>query len=199
MQMVSTHTKSKLFVISGPSGAGKGTLVAKLLKATPDLKRSVSATSRPKRPGEIEGQDYYFLTEKEFEQRRLQKEFLESATVHNYLYGTLYEEVKRDLLEGKNVILEIDVQGALQVKKKIPDSVLVFIQPPSIVELRNRLRKRRTEKPVDFTKRIEAAEEEIKAACNYDYVVVNDEVERAVKELIEIVNKEKKETTTINI
>ncbi len=189
----------KLFVVSGPSGAGKGTLVAKLLSSLAGVKRSVSVTTRPKRPGEVDGYDYYFLTEEEFEQKREEGEFLESATVHKYLYGTLYSEVKHKLLAGEDVILEIDVQGALQVKKKIPDSILIFIQPPSIAELEHRLKKRQTETPDDFAARIDAALKEMKAAYNYDYVIVNDKVDRAVKELIKVVSEERAKTSTLNI
>jgi guanylate kinase len=197
--MLSPQTSSKLFVVSGPSGAGKGTLVAELLRRFPDLKLSVSATTRPKRPGETEGLDYHFIGEEEFEQKRSTGEFLETACVHEYWYGTLYEEVKRDLLAGHDVILEIDVQGALQVKSKIPNCVLVFIEPPSMRELEERLRRRRTESPKDISTRIGAAEKEMRAAPKYDYVVVNDEVERAADELAEIVQKERADTTTINI
>lgn len=196
---LSPQTSSKLFVVSGPSGAGKGTLVAELLRRFPDLKLSVSATTRPKRRGENEGLDYHFIGEGEFEQKRSTGEFLETACVHEYWYGTLYEEVKRDLLAGHDVILEIDVQGALQVKSKIPNCVLVFIEPPSMRELEERLRRRRTETPKDISTRIGAAEKEMRAAPKYDYVVVNDEVERAASELAEIVQKERARNTAFNI
>lgn len=197
--MKSPQTASKLFVVSGPSGAGKGTLVAKLLERFPDLKLSVSATTRSRRQGEIDNLDYHFMSEEEFEQKRIGGEFLETACVHNYWYGTVYEEVKHDLLAGHDVILEIDVQGALQVKSEIPDCVLIFIEPPSMKELEDRLRRRRTETPKDISTRIGAAEKEMKAAPKYDYVIINDEVERAAAELAEIVEKERAKATRMNI
>lgn len=197
--MMSAQTRRKLFIVSGPSGAGKGTLVAKLMEHFPDLKLSVSATTRPIRCGEIADLDYHFMSEEEFEQRRIRGEFLETACVHNHPYGTLHEEVKRDLLAGRDVILEIDVQGALQVKNKISDSVLIFIEPPSMKELEERLRQRRTETPKDISTRIGAAEEEMKAAPQYDYVIVNDDIERAAAQLIETVEKERARATMIDI
>lgn len=173
--------------------------MAELLRRFPDLKLSVSATTRPKRPGETEDLDYHFVSEEEFEHKRTSEEFLETACVHDYWYGTLYEEVKGDLRAGRDVILEIDVQGALQVKSKIPNCVLIFIEPPSMKELQERLERRRTETPKDISTRIGTAEKEMKAAPKYDYVVVNDQVERAAAELAEIVQKERASATTINI
>lgn len=196
---MSAQTGRKLFIVSGPSGAGKGTLVTKLMEHFPDLKLSVSATTRPIRRDETAGRDYHFMSEEEFEQKRIRGEFLETARVHNYRYGTLYEEVKRDLLAGRDVILEIDVQGALQVKNKISDSVLIFIEPPSMRELEERLKQRKTETPKDISTRIGAAEEEMKAAPQYDYVIVNDDVEGATAQLIGIVEKERARATTVNI
>lgn len=193
------NISNRLLVISGPSGAGKGTLVAELLKNLPGLYFSVSATTRKKRSGEIPGVHYHFLSEEEFKKREKRGEFLESATVHGYRYGTLYEAVKNALRAGQDVILEIDIQGAIQVKNKIPDCILIFIEPPSMNELETRLKKRDTEVSQELEIRMRTAKEEMRIAPKYDYIIVNDEVGRAAAELIEIVKKERAKKKTFNL
>lgn len=194
-----TEVSNKLLIISGPSGAGKGTLVAELLKNFPDLYLSVSATTRKQRSGEIPGVHYHFLTEEEFKEREKRGEFLESATVHEHRYGTFYEAIKNALRAGRDVILEIDIQGAIQVKNKIPNCILIFIEAPSVNELGTRLKKRNTEAPQELETRMRTAEEEIKVAPKYDYIIINDEVGRAAAELIEIVKKERAKKKTFNL
>lgn len=193
------NVSNRLLVISGPSGAGKGTLVAELLKNLSGLYLSVSATTRKKRSGEIPGVHYHFLSEEEFKKREKRGEFLESATVHGYRYGTLYEAVKNALRAGQDVILEIDIQGAIQVKNKIPDCILIFIEPPSMNELETRLKKRDTEASQELEIRMRTAKEEMRIAPKYDYIIVNDEVGRAAAELIEIVKKERAKKKTFNL
>jgi len=193
------ETKSKLFIVSGPSGAGKGTLVTKLLEHFPEMRLSISATTRRKRPHEVDGVDYYFLSEEEFKEREKCGEFLETAKIYHDHYGTFHQAVKKDLLAGHDVILEIDVQGAFQVKERIPDSILIFILPPSLKELESRLRKRDTERGMDLSLRLCTAKGEMKAAPQYDHIVVNDDVDRAANELIEIVKIERAKDTIISI
>ncbi len=178
--------KGKLFVISGPSGAGKGTLISQVLKELPDIKVSVSATTRKIRKGEVPGESYHFLTDHEFDQKIRDDEFLEWAKVHSSRYGTLKKWV-RDLLEkGKNLILELDVQGALSVKEKIPSSILIFILPPSDSELIKRLQKRETEDKGEINLRLKTAQNELKLQDIYDYKIINDDLDRAKNELISI-------------
>ncbi|NCO65914.1 MAG: guanylate kinase [Candidatus Aquicultor secundus] len=182
----------KVFVISGPSGAGKGTLTDELLKRVPSLTRSVSATTRKPRPGEVNGVDYYFLDEDEFKDRIFQGGFLEWAMVHGNYYGTLKSVVKEEFSSGKDVVMVIDVQGAASIKEKMPEAVLIFIEPPSIAELVQRLKLRNTETTAELQERLKNAETEMGLAGNYDYVVINDDVERAVDELVGIVKAEKR-------
>jgi guanylate kinase len=181
----------KLFVISGPSGVGKGTLIVQLIEQVPDLYLSISATTRSKRLNEKDGVDYYFLTEEEFLKKQKKNEFLEFAKVHGYYYGTFHETVKDKLNNGISVILEIDVQGALEVKKKISEAILIFIMPPSMEELENRLRNRSTETEEALKNRIEIAKEEVGYVYEYKYVIVNDNLYNAACELAEVIKKEK--------
>ncbi|MCL5292648.1 MAG: guanylate kinase [Actinobacteria bacterium] len=182
----------KLFVISGPSGAGKGTLVAELLRRVPSVSRAVTSTTRRPRPDEQEGVHYYFLTKEEFERGRDRGDFLEWALVHGYYYATPRAEVERKLGEGFDVVLVIDVQGAARVKEIMPEACLIFIEPPSMAELVERLKRRETETKEELEIRISAAALEMALAKKYDYVVINDEVRRAANELIEIVERVRK-------
>lgn len=173
----------RLFVISGPSGAGKGTLLAELRKQRPDLGLTVSATTRSPRPGEVDGTSYYFLSDEEFRRRIAAGEFVEWAEVHGHLYGTLVSEVKRLLAKGHSLVLEIDVQGALNVRKVYPDAVLIFIEPPSLQALEERLRGRGTEDEASIELRLKNARHELELADQYDARIVNDTVDRAAQEL----------------
>lgn len=173
----------RLFVISGPSGAGKGTLLAELRKQRPDLGLTVSATTRSPRPGEVDGTSYYFLSDEEFRRRIAAGEFVEWAEVHGHLYGTLVSEVKRLLAKGHSLVLEIDVQGALNVRKVYPDAVLIFIEPPSLQALEERLRGRGTEDEASIELRLKNARHEMELADQYDVRIVNDTVDRAAQEL----------------
>lgn len=180
----------KVFVISGPSGVGKGTLVRNLLTRVPNLYYSISATTRSPRKGEISGQNYFFLNQKEFETALKTEEFLEWAKVYHHYYGTYYAQIKKGQEAGKDVILELDPQGAAQVKKKLPKSVLIFIVPPSLAELKKRLQSRsRDSKEVNL--RFKKAQEEIENSVNYDYKVVNDKLKKATAELRKIIEKER--------
>lgn len=174
---------ARLFVVSGPSGVGKGTLVAKVRGDRPSLGLTVSATTRPPRPGEAEGVSYYFLDDAEFSRRVSQGEFLEWANVHGHRYGTLLSEVRRNLSEGRSLILEIDVQGGLNVRRTHPDAVLVFIEPPSMDELERRLRGRGTEDEASIECRLENARREMEMASSYDVRIVNDDLDRAADKL----------------
>ncbi len=181
--------KSKLFVISGPSGAGKGTLVARVRELHPNLGLTVSATTRSPRDGEVDGVSYYFLSREEFMSRVDAGAFVEWAEVHGNCYGTLVSEVESKLAAGSSLILEIDVQGALQVKERIPEAVLVFIEPPSLEVLRERLVGRGTESAESIEIRMANAERELALAERYDDVIVNDDLERATSDLLGAIEK----------
>ena len=168
---------------------GKGTLVALLRERLPRLGLTVSATTREPRPGEKDGVAYYFLTEDEFDRRVAAGEFLEWAWVHGHRYGTLREEVERVTGQGRSVVLEIDVQGGLNVREALPDAVLVFIEPPSAEELERRLRGRGTEDEASIERRLAGAREEMACAPRYDVRIVNDDLERAVGELMSTIEK----------
>lgn len=176
-----------LFIISGPSGAGKGTLVERLIARMPDIWVSVSATTRAPRPGEIDGKDYVFLSPEEFERRVRNGEFLEWAEVHGNRYGTLRSPVMEHLARGEDVVLEIDPQGAAQVKKSVPGSVLIFITAPSIRELERRMRARGAETEEQIKARLETAERELCLVGTYDHVVENDDVSLATDRLAGII------------
>lgn len=177
-----TH-EGKLFVISGPTAVGKGTLVKTLLDNDPKLKLSISATTRTMREGEVEGESYFFKSEEEFQSMIVEDAFLEYASVHGMHYGTPRAYVDKMIATGSHVILEIDPQGALQVKKKKEDAILIFIVPPSLEALFDRLKKRGTESEAQIEKRMQSAIKEFGVLSEYDYVVVNDEVERALDDL----------------
>lgn len=180
--------KGTLYVFTGPSGAGKGTLLSEIRKGDDRLFLSISATTRTPRPGEIDGVHYYFLKKADFENKIAENAFLEYAGYVDNYYGTLAAPVDRMLEDGKDVILEIEVQGAMQVKTKRPDAVMVFIAPPSFEELAARLRGRGTEDEEKVQKRLSIAQQELKSIDRFDFVVVNDEIERAARELRAIID-----------
>lgn len=179
----------KLFVISGPSGAGKGTLVARVREQYPNLGLTVSATTRAPRDGEVEGVNYYFLSDEEFSQRVDAGEFIEWAQVHDHRYGTLASEVDRNLATGRSLILEIDVQGALAVKRRFPHAVLIFIEPPSLEILRERLVGRGSETEESLSLRLADAEHEMQLVSEYDEIVVNDDLDQATAELLAVLTR----------
>ena len=178
---------AKVFVITGPSGVGKGTLIRGLLQRVPELALSVSATTRKPRAGERDGVDYHFLTPEEFEQHVVAGDFLEHATYSGNRYGTLGSEVERRLQEGAPVVLEIELQGARQVRQAMPDAVAVFIAPPSRDALRARLIGRGTDTSEQVDERMRTAARELEAQPEFGHVVVNDRLEQATDELVAIV------------
>ena len=188
----SSHNDGRLFVISGPSGAGKGTICKKLLESV-DISISTSMTTRAPRPGEIDGKDYYFVTVDEFEEKIAHGGMLEYARVFDNIYGTPKDMVIKQLERGRDVILEIDVQGGLQIKKKMPEqAVLVFVLPPDLTTLRQRIIDRGTETEEVIDKRFNEAINEIKLIGEYDYYVVNDELDDAVYDLKAIIMAERR-------
>jgi guanylate kinase len=177
-------------ILSSPSGAGKTSIARRLLATRPDVGYSVSCTTRHPRDGEREGKDYYFLSVAEFMQRQQQGEFAEWAEVHGNLYGTLRSEVARVLATGRHVIMDIDVKGATQFRASFPDAVLVFVLPPSAEALLDRLRNRKSETAETLTARLVSALVELRAVQAYHYVVVNDELDRAVADVAGILDAE---------
>jgi len=175
--------KGKLFIISSPSGGGKGTLIREILKVVPKVTLSVSFTTRPKRPGEEHAKDYFFVSEPEFLDLIKKNAFLEYAQVHGHLYGTSREYVEEKLKEGQDVILEIDIQGARSVKKLPLETISIFIMPPSFQVLRERLIARGTESEESLKIRLENAINEVEAYKEFDYVVINDNLHEAIENL----------------
>ena len=176
-------------MITGPSGVGKGTLIRGLRERLPELELTVSATTRPPRPGERDGVDYHFMTPESFEERVRAGEFLEYADYSQNRYGTLREEVDRRLRSGTPVVLEIELQGARQVREAMPEAVAVFIAPPSQEALRTRLIGRGTDSPEQVQARLATAERELRAANEFGHVVVNDRLEEATEALVAIVQE----------
>jgi guanylate kinase len=181
---------AKVFVITGPSGVGKGTLIARLLERIPDLELSVSATTRDPRGGEVDGRDYHFLSPAEFDRRIEREDFLEFATYSGNRYGTLRSEVRKRLDAGHSVVLEIEVQGARQVRAAMRESIQVFIAPPDPGVLRERLESRGADSAAAIDARLEVAEQELAAQDEFAYRVVNADLERAASDLEGIVRAE---------
>jgi guanylate kinase len=179
-----------LLVLSSPSGGGKTTIARRLLERRQDLGYSVSATTRPMRTGEVHGRDYWFLSRGEFDERVKAGAFIEHATYGGNQYGTLHDEVDRQLGAGHHVVLDIEVQGARQVRKQVPGAVLVFVVPPSGGELVRRLRGRRTESDASLRTRLLTALEELNCVDEYEYAVINDELEQAVSDVSSILDAE---------
>ena len=184
----STHTgKGHLFILSAPSGTGKSTLCKRILSRFPDMRYSVSYTTRPPREGETEGSDYHFISREKFERRIDEGRWAEWAEVHGNYYGTSADLLEADLAAGRDILLDIDVNGARQIREKFPESVAVFILPPSMEALRHRLEKRSSEPAEVIAGRLAAAEKEIACSSEYTHVIVNDELETAAAELIELI------------
>ena len=191
-------SEGRLIVLSGPSGCGKGTMIEQILKDGGYMV-SVSATTRAPRTGETNGVNYHFLSREEFEQRIAGNGLLEYAEYCGNYYGTPRREVEVALAEGRNVILEIEVQGALQVKKRFPEAVLIFTIPPSIDELRRRLHKRGTETEDVIEKRIARALDELPIAKQYDYIILNDALEDAVRDFFAVMRAESLRADKVNL
>lgn len=185
------NKNGKLYVFTGPSGTGKGTILSQVLKQDARLFLSVSATTRVPREGEIHGGHYYFLDKQTFEDKINKGEFLEYAQYVGNYYGTLEEPVNEQLKNGNDVILEIEVQGAMQIHEKRPDAVMIFVAPPSIEELERRLVGRGTENPEKVAARMKTAEEELKQADKFDYIIVNDDLDCAIADLLAILRAER--------
>lgn len=184
-------TRGILFVVSSPSGGGKGTLIQRVLKKVPHLSYSVSYTTRAPRDGEVEGREYCFVTGEKFAEMIAAGEFLEWATVHGNLYGTSRQQVSREIFDGRDIILEVDVQGAASVRELVTDSVSIFILPPSLEVLRQRLIARGTDSPEEVELRLRNAREELKEYKLFDYVIINNEIERATGQLACIIDAER--------
>lgn len=185
-------------ILSSPSGGGKTTIAKELLRRRADMGYSVSCTTRPARPGESDGQDYYFISPEQFEAARTRGEFAESAEVHGNMYGTLRREVDRVLQSGRHVVMDIDVQGARQFVQAYPEAVTVFLIPPDAGVLLARLRGRGTESSDSLARRLRSAVEELRAVDLYGYLVVNEDLEEAVRAVSEIVDSESRRLSRLD-
>ena len=185
--MYNSSMNKKLYVISGSSGVGKGTVIKRFLERNPRFMLSVSCTTRAPRPGEIDGENYFFLSNEEFQDCINKDKFLEYAEFAGNFYGTKKKYINKCLEEGKDIILEIDTKGALQVKARMPEAVLIFICPPSFEALESRLRGRHTENEETIQKRLNEAKVELERAENFDYKIVNDDLENTVTALERII------------
>ena len=180
-----------LFVVSSPSGGGKGTLISRVLKTVPGVSYSVSYTTRAPREGEVDGCDYFFVSRQHFEEMVAANEFLEWATVHRHLYGTARQQVWGEMFAGRDIILEVDVQGAASVRALVADSVSIFILPPSFEVLQQRLLARGTDSREELEVRLRNAPTELRHYSAFDYVVINDDAERAAGQLVSIIYAER--------
>lgn len=181
--------RGELIAVSAPSGAGKTTIIKKILENYPEIVFSVSATTRPKRANEKNGVEYFFISEKEFLNKVQNKEFVEWEKFYDYYYGTYKSFIDENLNAGKSVLLEIDVKGALSIKKIYPAAHLIYILPPSFDELAKRLRERKTETEEDYKKRIQRAKMELSEKDKFDYIIQNEDLNNAIKETSDLINK----------
>lgn len=182
--------KGLLVVLSGPSGVGKGSVCNQLLKFYEGLVYSTSITTREPREGEVEGREYFFTGRERFEQMIEKGDFLEWASVYGNYYGTPWGNVEKNISKGKNVILELDIQGALEVQRRFPEGVYIFLLPPSFSELKKRILNRGTESEKDLSKRLKAAKEEVFVARKYEYLIVNEEINSSAKKVYSIIEAE---------
>lgn len=194
-QLASNASRGMLIVVSSPSGGGKGTLIRRVLKIVPNLGYSISFTTRAPRTGEANGVDYFFISPEEFEKGVAAKRFLEWARVHGNFYGTAHEQVEHELTVGRDIILEIDVQGAKSVHQLVPEALSVFILPPTYEVLRERLTARGSERPDDLALRLRNARAEVLHYSEFDYVIVNDKADTAAAQLASIVYAERARRT----
>jgi len=190
--------KSLLVVLSSPSGGGKTTICKALASRYPIFKKTVSASTRKPRKNEVNGVDYHFLSEKEFFRRVRDQEFLEYENVHGYFYGTLKSEVKKVLENGDSVLFDIDVNGALNIKKIFPEAVLIFIRPPSLEELEKRLLKRNTDTKEEILKRLKRLPEEYAKASQFDYDVINDDLEETIEKIYRIISTHQQQDSHVS-
>jgi guanylate kinase len=191
--------KTRLFVIAAPSGAGKTTLVHATVMNSPDLRFSISYTTRPQRSNEVDGRDYHFIDTVEFEKLRAEDDLLESATVFDNFYGTSRKQVEEILSDGHNVLLEIDWQGARQVRESMPDCVTIFVLPPSLAELERRLRDRRTDSDEVIERRLRDAVSDMGRWGDFDYVIINDDLDQAVAKLEAVLGGDGAASATENV
>ncbi len=190
-----TKRRGLLIVISGPSGVGKDTLIKRLLELDRNLRYSVSCTTRPPRPNEVDGVDYTFVSREQFKKLIQEGAFLEWADYNGNLYGTLADRVERARADGHDIVLKIEVKGAEQVRERVPDGIFIFVVPPSVDELVRRQETRNTETSSDMNARREIATREMEYSKRYDHIVVNDELERAVAQILAIIQKARESQT----
>ncbi len=188
---IPTEGRGILFVVSAPSGGGKGTLIQRVLNNVPNLSYSVSFTTRPPRSGELNGREYFFVSKEQFEQMVAAGEFLEWAHVHSHSYGTSRKQVAREISEGRDIILEVDVQGAASVRELISDSVSIFILPPSFEVLRQRLLARGTDSLEELDVRLRNAPRELEHYSKFQYLIINDDADRAASDLRAVIQAER--------